>query len=331
MERTQTADRPATPDDAQRIVDLINAEARRFTGEDRVTLADLRREWDDPNVSLDTDTRIVQSAGGTVLAFADYANHSTPHVQGYGFVSLAADPQATAAGARLVKWLVERAQADVPRAPAGARVTLITMGLIDNDRLLGIWRDAGFVETRRYFEMRMNLEEAPPVAPPHGYELRAMLAGDERAIFETLEGAFRDHHGYVEPTSVDEEFARWRRHFLESEDFDPALQSVAVDAGGTIVGASMCRPRHGSDETTGWVAMLGVAAGHRRHGLGEALLRRSFAVLRDHGRRAVGLGVDGESLTNATRLYEKCGMHRHRVYAQLSLVLRDGEELANTG
>ena len=50
----------------------------------------------------------------------------------------------------------------------------------------------------------------------------------------------------------------------------------------------------------------------RRRGLAQALLLHSFGQLYAHGMRCIGLGVDADSLTGATRLYEKVGMHVER-------------------
>ena len=44
-------------------------------------------------------------------------------------------------------------------------------------------------------------------------------------------------------------------------------------------------------------------------GLGEALLRESFALFAERGKRAAGLGVDAENTTGAVALYERVGMH----------------------
>jgi hypothetical protein len=39
-----------------------------------------------------------------------------------------------------------------------------------------------------------------------------------------------------------------------------------------------------------------------------ALLHQAFTELYDRGKHRVGLGVDAESITGATKLYEKVGM-----------------------
>ena len=58
----------------------------------------------------------------------------------------------------------------------------------------------------------------------------------------------------------------------------------------------------------GWVDVLGTRREHRRKGLGDALLRYAFRELYRRGARRIGLGVDSENPTGATRLYERAGM-----------------------
>jgi mycothiol synthase len=56
------------------------------------------------------------------------------------------------------------------------------------------------------------------------------------------------------------------------------------------------------------VNILGVRRPWRRRGVALALLQHSFREFYSRGRYKVGLGVDAQSLTGATRLYEKAGM-----------------------
>ena len=58
----------------------------------------------------------------------------------------------------------------------------------------------------------------------------------------------------------------------------------------------------------GYVALLGVRRAWRGLGLGKALLYRSFAEFWTRGVTRVTLGVDAESPTGATKLYERVGM-----------------------
>ena len=61
----------------------------------------------------------------------------------------------------------------------------------------------------------------------------------------------------------------------------------------------------------------------RKRGLGLALLLQAFNEFYQRGDRTVGLGVDAQSLTGATRLYEKAGMHVTRRYDTYEKVIRE--------
>ncbi len=58
----------------------------------------------------------------------------------------------------------------------------------------------------------------------------------------------------------------------------------------------------------GFVNSLAVRPAWRRRGLGLALLHQAFTWFWERGERRVGLGVDTENPTDASRLYERAGM-----------------------
>ena len=66
---------------------------------------------------------------------------------------------------------------------------------------------------------------------------------------------------------------------------------------------------------------LAVRPSSRRAGLGLALLGSGFAALWRRGHTRVGLEVDSENETGATRLYENAGMKVTRRYATYEKVL----------
>lgn len=63
----------------------------------------------------------------------------------------------------------------------------------------------------------------------------------------------------------------------------------------------------------------------RQRGLALALLRHAFGAFHALGIRTVGLGVDAQSTTGATRLYERAGMRATHEYAAYQKELRPGE------
>ena len=66
----------------------------------------------------------------------------------------------------------------------------------------------------------------------------------------------------------------------------------------------------------------------RRKGLGMALLFHSFREFYRRGIYKVGLGVDSQNLTGATRLYKRAGMYAVLQHDTYEKELRPGEELS---
>ena len=109
---------------------------------------------------------------------------------------------------------------------------------------------------------------------------------------------------------------RWLHYMEHSQDFDPALWFMALEDD-QVVGMSLCYEKAYDDPKMGWVGTLGVCRHWRRRSLGLALLQHSFCELYQRGKRKAGLGVDADSLTGATRLYEKAGMRSDPAHAFL--------------
>ena len=97
-------------------------------------------------------------------------------------------------------------------------------------------------------------------------------------------------------------FDEWWR--LRSSD-DHTLWFLARD-GAEIVGILQAEyGRRGG----GLVHWVGVCKPWRRRGVGRALLLQAFGELHARGATRVGLGVDAENPSQATRLYESVGMY----------------------
>jgi GNAT superfamily N-acetyltransferase len=90
----------------------------------------------------------------------------------------------------------------------------------------------------------------------------------------------------------------------------------------------MARPEWEEDPTIAWIDELGVLRPWRRKGIGLALLHQVFGAFHRRGKYRVGLGVDGGSLTGATRLYEQAGMHVFRQMDAYEKDLRSGKDIS---
>jgi mycothiol synthase len=154
--------------------------------------------------------------------------------------------------------------------------------------------------------MEIELDEARPPAPAaiEGIEIRTYRPDeDEQRTYEAQEESFEDHWDH-NPQPVE----TWREFSVKQSNFDPSLWFLAWD-GEEVAGLLLGFLERSGDPGYGWVGTVGVRRRWRRRGIGEALLRHSFRALHDRGQRGVRLSVDAESLTVATRLYERVGMH----------------------
>jgi mycothiol synthase len=147
--------------------------------------------------------------------------------------------------------------------------------------------------------MQIALDAPPPDADwPDGVSVATFRSEDARAFYEALDEAMADDWGHV---SIG--FDEWRRRRLEAPDTDTSLWFIAR-AGGEIAGVLRGEHRHGG----GWIGALGVRPAWRRRGIATALLRHAFGEYRRRGEAHVGLGVDTQNASGATRLYERAGM-----------------------
>jgi len=123
--------------------------------------------------------------------------------------------------------------------------------------------------------------------------------------------------------SIDELKAFWQSSNFNLET--DALWFMAFD-GDQLAGGILCEYERGLD--LGWVGSVAVRRPWRRKGLGNALLHHAFAEYYRRGVYKVGLAVDSQNLTGATRLYERVGMHVALQRNTYEKELRAGEELS---
>ncbi len=320
--------RPATPDDVDAIVDLLNASAIAQTGKPEVKASQLRTDWGRVGFSFASDTLAVLAPEGRLAGYAEMWDEQ-PHVRIGVVAEVHPEYQGRGVGAALCRWAEERARRSILQAPEGARVTLGQFKLSANEATRALLYAQGYQIARYNLRMMIELNGAPPQpVAPAGLTIRPFIRGqEERALVQAVREEFQDHWGYVE-RPFEDDFQDWM-HFLDSPDTDPDLWLVALDGDG-IAGTAFGYTGMVEDPELGWVHGLGVRRPWRRRGLALALLQHCFGELYRRGKRKVGLGVDAHSLTGATRLYEKAGMHvdlKHQ-YAEYEKELRPGQELA---
>ncbi len=267
-----------------------------------VTEDDLNRFWSSSDVNLETDGWVAETEEGRIVGYQEfYDKQAHAAMVGDGYVH--PEFHGLGIGTTMLHALERRARKEMELAQPDVRVYLRN-GVPANDTLAcELHENEGYTAIRHSWRMEIKLEATPQTLPlPEGIELRTFLLEDhKRTVYEAHEEAFSDHWGHMRGT-----FEDWQHHLIEHENFDPSLWFIAWDArSAQIAGYSLCRYRMES----GWVGTLGVRRSWRKRGLGEALLLHSFGEFYRCGTKTIGLGVDAQNPTGATRLYKKTGMY----------------------
>lgn len=309
------ATRTPTDADLDALVELTYAAELVYDPEAvRYTADEIRREWDD--LDLDRDAWAVVDDSDVICGYATLTAHiSTGRLYADGYTH--PDQDGRGVGSLLLRRLHDRA-AESTAEPAATRLVLVN-SVMCGGSAQALLESRGYTLARVHQRMHRELRGDPEtVSWPDGITVMPCDGSDAeiRRAYECVEDAFADHYGRGRRT-----FDAWSA-FMIYDGFDPSLWTLA-EHDGDVVGVSLCRTRDGAGE----VDMLGVLRPWRRHGLGESLLRHSFAALRSRGATGVGLGVDSQSLTGANRLYVRVGMAVTSRIGRFEMELRPGHDL----
>ena len=306
-----------TMDDVEAAFKVIESCDIAYYGSADITLDEMHTEWLSPTFNLQQDAWLIIGSDNRVVGYAGMGHRE--HTRIYTEVHVLPEYSHLGIQDYLLAQVEGWAQAQIPQARPDARVALICWVSKNDEQGQKSVERHGFKEIRRSWRMMIEMSEAP-LAPewPEGIAVRTFRPGDERTIFDTDEEAFKDHWGHMPGN-----FEEWKHWTVEREHFDPTLWFLAYE-GDRIAGISLCTYR----DDLGWVDTLAVLRPWRRAGLGKALMLHAFGEFYRRGTRTVGLGVDAQNLTGATRLYERVGMHVARVYINYEKELRAGVKLS---
>ena len=320
-------ERPIRLSDAEALARMFNEDSRRLYGVDQHDAVHLETEWRTPGFDLGRDTRAVFAPSGEPAGYAEVWDIDPPHVRLWSWGCVLPRERGRGIGSALLAWQEERGRTALDKAPAGSRVSLRqTVSSLD-EPARRLFESCGYAAIRHNYQMRIELDSpVPPPVWPGGITVRAFdPARDLAPLVKMVRAAFRDHWGYVE-SPLESDLAVWRHIVTEERDFDASLWFLAVHEG-RIVGVALCSAKETEDPDLGFVNTLGVVREWRRKGIGISLLHHAFAELGRRGKRRVGLGVDGSSLTGAVRLYERAGMQIARRRILYEKELRPGADL----
>src|SRR6266498_4066618 len=120
---TQFTLRPTTLDDMPGALALANACSQETLGTDEFGIEDYRNSWGDPARDIAADTRIAQTADGTIIGCIELWN-TAPYVGCWIWGCVHPEFRGQGIGTALMDWAEQRARVALDRAPAGARIAL---------------------------------------------------------------------------------------------------------------------------------------------------------------------------------------------------------------
>ncbi len=319
--------RPVTLDDAAAAAGLENAYNIAMTGRPSIEAGEIRSDWGQASMNLVTNTLAVWAPDGGLAGLAEVWD-SEPHVRHYVYAVTHPTHLDRGIGTALAGWAEARGRQLLADAPPDARVILRQFKMSADEAAARLLHDQGYAVVRHNLRMAIQFNGAPPAPnPPAGLIIRPFMREQElHDLIMAIREEFHDHWGYVD-TPFEQEYEEWQHFMATSPSYDPALVFVAVD-GDAIAGTAICQDCWAEDSDAGWIYALGVRRPWRRRGVAQALLQQCFAALYARGKHAAKLGVDADSLTGATRLYEKAGMHLERQYNVYEKELRPGRDLS---
>jgi mycothiol synthase len=279
--------RPATVDDAPAINELVVAADTAVQGHSDSTALELVEWW--RLTDLAANSWVVEedslAAYAVVVPWGESAETD-------GFVH----PAKTGLG--LGSWLLRQGEERVREL---GFATALTWCLAPDTGARALFEPSGYREVRRYYRMYVEHEAEPPAPEwPEGFRVSIFEPDDARAFYAALDEAFAEEWNFVSTP-----FEEWAARRIDVPGFDPT-QWFVVREGDEVVAVLRGDPERGG---AAWVGALGVRRQWRKRGIGLALLRHAFAEFYRRGQPRVGLGVDAQNPTGATRLYERAGMH----------------------
>ena len=303
---TTLRSRSYTDEDAQAVCDLLNLCDAVDKLDDNYSVDDLRREFEDPQLDKHKDMRLWHSSEGILVGFGQiWVRTQNDEAEGGTYIRIHPEYRQHNLETEVLAWAEGRLRE--AQGQSGNRLVL-RLWMPDTYKYMrDIADNNGFKTERYFFEMIRPLNEAIEEPKfPEGYTLRHITAGDpaERWV-DMFNMSFIDHWNH-HPMTVEE-----HKHTLASPKYVPERDLVAVAPDGEFAAFCFClidpEDNKRNNRSEGWIDILGTRRGHRKIGLGKAMLLSGLLRLKADGMETAKLGVDAENPTGALRLYESVG------------------------
>jgi len=268
--------------------------------------AGTRRELAFPGINLSRDTLIGLGPDGAARAFAWVWTQETLRAA-RAVVWIEAHPDHVHLEPYLLDWAEACARPLLEAAGPAARRYLRQHVEEHRRRRRLVIEQAGYRHARTFVEMWRSLGEGLPPAPlaPPGVEIVPWAPALAEAARRASNEAFALHWD-----SIALEPGDWEQRVCADPYLRPDLSRLALE-GEAVVGLALASvdPEHNEREGVAemWVERVGTVPSHQRRGVAAALIGRVLRAGAAAGFTRAGLGVDHDSATRATALYERLG------------------------
>lgn len=298
------------------IADLVKLNNPTGQLDEDTLVCDLQRFFESPDVDKARDLQVWKDISGRLVGFGQLLmSDQNGEIEGYLYFDIHPSRRGDGLETEILQWSEQRLR-EVAKE-RDVRVKLHTRSRDHKSDRQILLEKQGFTTERSFLTMACSLDQ-PFSSPslPTGFTLQQLSSNGRyfqvplcnlKAWVNLFNESFIDHWDHHD-LAVES-----ARHWLKNPHYKPELNLIAVAPDGTF--AAFCvgyinqeeNARTGCNE--GWIKLLGTRRGFRKLGLGRAILLAQMRQLKAMGVERVNLGVDAQSLTSATRLYQSVGFH----------------------
>lgn len=304
--------------DLQSVTNLLNLCDRVDRLDDSYSVEDLQSEFSAPGFDTARDIQLWENAEGQIVVFAE-ARVGLPSpedtaVNGNFYTRVHPDYRDSDLEDEVMTWAESRL------CEVGQERTLpveMRSGAPEHYAYLLHMLQRHGMEPARYF-LRMGRDLGEQIAEPQlpaGYTLRVVeSAEDEERWVDAYNLSFIDHYNF-HPRTLES-----HRHWLKEANYRRERDLIAVAENGEVAAFAFCwidpADNERNNRRDGWISLLGVRRGHRKLGLGRAMLLAGMHKLKADGMTRTKLGVDAENPSGALQLYESVGFRAEETWVQ---------------
>jgi ribosomal protein S18 acetylase RimI-like enzyme len=326
--------RPAKWTDVHSIVDLRNSSSQSTRGTDVTAVHWQKRHWYDEEIDLCTDTLLVL-IGNQVVGYVELASKA-PYILYEMVGAVHPDFRDQGIGTSLVRWAENKAMQSVHKAPDDAAVFIHNSLFDSNKPGRKLLESKNFKNVRDFVYLQIKMEQKPPDPEwSDGITVRPLHSEDWEKVGPALHEAFENHWGNIEyelnKKVEDEALEKPNPEKTDPEAFNPAYFNspgfcfVAWD-GDQVVGSCLCNAMTVEFPEAGYIGSLSIRRPWRKRGIGSALTLKALNAFFERETRYVITDTDGDSLTQAYRVYQKVGMEIFRREHVYEKIIRPGTD-----